>query len=83
MTRNVPRGGKIWVRMFADKSVSVRPTEVRMGGGKGSAEIWVAVVKPGKILYELGGVPENVARKAISVVSSKMPTKTRFIISSK
>ena len=62
MTRNVRRGGKIWVRIFPDKPVTVRPAETRMGSGKGSPENWVAVVKPGKILYEMGGVPENIAR---------------------
>nr|QWL25079.1 ribosomal protein L16 [Crambe hispanica subsp. abyssinica] len=81
MTRNVRRGGKIWVRIFPDKPVTVRPAETRMGSGKGSPEYWVAVVKPGKILYEMGGVPENIARKAISIAASKMPIKTQFIIS--
>lgn len=81
MTRNVRRGGKIWVRIFPDKSVTVRPAETRMGSGKGSPEYWVAVVKPGKILYEMSGVPENIARRAISIAASKMPIKTQFIIS--
>nr|YP_009896566.1 ribosomal protein L16 [Henophyton deserti]QKK43200.1 ribosomal protein L16 [Henophyton deserti] len=81
MTRNVRRGGKIWVRIFPDKPVTVRPAETRMGSGKGSPEYWVAVVKPGKILYEMGSVPENIARKAISIAASKMPIKTQFIIS--
>nr|QWT70427.1 ribosomal protein L16 [Heliophila arenaria] len=81
MTRNVRRGGKIWVRIFPDKPVTVRPAETRMGSGKGSPEYWVAVVKPGKILYEIGGVPENIARKAIEIAASKMPIKTQFIIS--
>nr|VDD65499.1 unnamed protein product [Brassica oleracea] len=71
MTRNIRRGGKIWVRIFPDKPVTVRPAETRMGSGKGSPEYWVAVVKPGKILYEMGGVPENIARKAISIAASK------------
>src|SRR5690606_16609015 len=81
MTRNVRRGGKIWVRIFPDKPVTVRPAETRMGSGKGSPEYWVAVVKPGNILYEMGGVPENISRKAISIAASKMPIKTQFIIS--
>ncbi|CAH8340740.1 unnamed protein product [Eruca vesicaria subsp. sativa] len=81
MTRNVRRGGKIWVRIFPDKPVTVRPAETRMGSGKGSPEYWVAVVKPDKILYEMGGVPENIARKAIEIAASKMPIKTQFIIS--
>nr|YP_009767044.1 ribosomal protein L16 [Tachigali costaricensis]YP_009767071.1 ribosomal protein L16 [Tachigali costaricensis]YP_009768955.1 ribosomal protein L16 [Arapatiella psilophylla]YP_009768982.1 ribosomal protein L16 [Arapatiella psilophylla]QIS97579.1 ribosomal protein L16 [Tachigali costaricensis]QIS97606.1 ribosomal protein L16 [Tachigali costaricensis]QIS99573.1 ribosomal protein L16 [Arapatiella psilophylla]QIS99600.1 ribosomal protein L16 [Arapatiella psilophylla] len=81
MSRNARRGGKIWVRVFPDKPVTVRPTETRMGSGKGSPEYWVAVVKPGRILYEMGGVTENIARKAIAIAASKMPIRTQFIIS--
>nr|YP_010158211.1 50S ribosomal protein L16 [Cyrtophyllum fragrans]QRG30279.1 50S ribosomal protein L16 [Cyrtophyllum fragrans] len=81
MTRNVRRGGKIWVRIFPDKPVTVRPAETRMGSGKGSPEYWVAVVKPGRILYEMNGVTENIARRAISIAASKMPIGTQFIIS--
>ncbi|KAF1876880.1 hypothetical protein Lal_00033173 [Lupinus albus] len=81
MSRNVRRGGQIWVRIFPDKPITVRPTETRMGSGKGSPEYWVAVVKPGRILYEMGGVAENIARKAISIAASKMPIRTQFIIS--
>nr|ATL62490.1 ribosomal protein L16 [Coptosapelta flavescens] len=81
MTRNVRRGGKIWVRIFPDKPVTVRPAETRMGSGKGSPEYWVAVVKPGRILYEMGGVTENIARRAISIAASKMPIRTQFILS--
>nr|CUR00568.1 rpl16 [Acacia anthochaera]CUR00657.1 rpl16 [Acacia anthochaera]CUR02931.1 rpl16 [Acacia hemiteles]CUR03022.1 rpl16 [Acacia hemiteles]CUR05384.1 rpl16 [Acacia prainii] len=81
MSRNARRGGKIWVRIFPDKPVTVRPTETRMGSGKGSPEYWVAVVKPGRILYEMGGVTENIARKAIAIAASKMPIRTRLIIS--
>nr|YP_009770123.1 ribosomal protein L16 [Cassia brewsteri]QIT00825.1 ribosomal protein L16 [Cassia brewsteri] len=81
MSRNARRGGKIWVRIFPDKPVTVRPTETRMGSGKGSPEYWVAVVKPGRILYEMGGVTENIARKAIAIAASKMPIRTQFIIS--
>nr|AOP04331.1 ribosomal protein L16 [Gentiana lawrencei var. farreri]QZR91495.1 ribosomal protein L16 [Gentiana urnula] len=81
MTRNVRRGGKIWVRIFPDKPVTIRPAETRMGSGKGSPEYWVAVVKPGRILYEMNGVTENIARRAISVAASKMPIRTQFIIS--
>ncbi|XVE49820.1 hypothetical protein DITRI_Ditri01bG0112500 [Diplodiscus trichospermus] len=80
MTRNVCHGGKIWVRIFPDKPVKVRPTETRMGSGKRSPEYWVAIVKPDRILYEMSGVAENIARKAISI-ASKMPIKTQFIIS--
>nr|QBX00552.1 ribosomal protein L16 [Pelargonium plurisectum] len=81
MTRNVRRGGKIWVRIFPDKPVTVKPTQTRMGSGKGSPEYWVAVVKPGRILYEMGGVAEKIARKAIEIAASKMPIRTQFIIS--
>ncbi|KAL6492589.1 Rps8p [Orobanche gracilis] len=80
MTRNARRGGKIWVRIFPDKPVTVRPAETRMGSGKGSPEYWVAVVKPGRILYEMGGVTENIARRAILIAASKMPIRTQFII---
>nr|YP_009435084.1 ribosomal protein L16 [Lobelia laxa]ATG25085.1 ribosomal protein L16 [Lobelia laxa] len=81
MTRNARRGGKIWVRIFPDKPVTVRAAETRMGSGKGSPEYWVAVVKPGRILYEIGGVTENIARKAISIAASKMPIRTQFLLS--
>lgn len=81
MTRNVRRGGKIWVRIFPDKPITARPAETRMGSGKGSPEYWVAVVKPGRILYEMGGVTEHIARRAISIAASKMPIRTQFIIS--
>ena len=81
MTRNARRGGKIWVRIFPDKPVTLRPAETRMGSGKGSPEYWVAVVKPGRILYEMGGVTENIARRAISIAASKMPIRAQFIIS--
>ncbi|GAA0170174.1 ribosomal protein [Lithospermum erythrorhizon] len=81
MTRNARRGGKLWVRIFPDKPVTQRPAETRMGSGKGSPEYWVAVVKPGRILYEISGVTENIARRAISIAASKMPIRTQFIIS--
>nr|ATG24903.1 ribosomal protein L16 [Lobelia heterophylla subsp. heterophylla] len=81
MTRNARRGGKIWVRIFPDKPVTVRAAETRMGSGKGSPEYWVAVVKPGQILYEIGGVTQNIARRAISIAASKMPIRTQFILS--
>ena len=80
MTRYARRGGKIWVRIFPDKPVTVRPTETRMGSGKGSPEYWVSVVKPGRILYEMSGVSETVARTAISIAASKMPIPTQFVI---
>nr|YP_008994431.1 ribosomal protein L16 [Viviania marifolia]AGV02859.1 ribosomal protein L16 [Viviania marifolia] len=81
MTRNARRGGKIWVRIFPDKPVTARPAETRMGSGKGSPAYWVAVVKRGRILYEMGGVAENIARRAILIAASKMPVRTQFIIS--
>nr|YP_010474883.1 ribosomal protein L16 [Corydalis decumbens]UVH69170.1 ribosomal protein L16 [Corydalis decumbens] len=80
MTRYARRGGKVWVRIFPDKPVTIRPTETRMGSGKGSPEYWVSVVKPGRILYEMVGVSEKVAREAISITSSKMPIRTQFLI---
>ena len=79
MTRYARRGGKIWVRIFPDKPVTIRPTETRMGSGKGSPEYWVAVVKPGRILYEMSGVSETVARAAISIAASKMPIRSQFL----
>jgi large subunit ribosomal protein L16 len=83
LTRNVNRGGgKVWVRTFAHKSVSAKPAETRMGRGKGGVKYSVAVIQPGKILYEMGGVAENIARKAVSVAASKMPIRTRFIVDS-
>nr|YP_010406446.1 ribosomal protein L16 [Cymbaria daurica]URC16247.1 ribosomal protein L16 [Cymbaria daurica] len=81
MTRNARRGGKIWVRIFPDKPVTVKAAETRMGSGKGSPKYWVAVVKPGRILYEMGGVSKNIARRAVLIAASKMPIRTRFIIS--
>nr|YP_009671253.1 ribosomal protein L16 [Passiflora filipes]YP_009671274.1 ribosomal protein L16 [Passiflora filipes]QCX30524.1 ribosomal protein L16 [Passiflora filipes]QCX30525.1 ribosomal protein L16 [Passiflora filipes] len=81
MTRNIRRGGKIWVRIFPDKPVTIRTKETRMGSGKGDPKYWIAVVKPGKILYEMGGVAEKIARKAIEIAASKMPMRTQLIIS--
>jgi large subunit ribosomal protein L16 len=79
MTRQIRRGGQIWIRLFPDKPVTMRPAETRMGSGKGAPEFWVAVVKPGKILYELKGVPETVARVALSLAASKLPLKTQIL----
>nr|YP_009862020.1 ribosomal protein L16 [Viscum liquidambaricola]QKV09845.1 ribosomal protein L16 [Viscum liquidambaricola] len=81
MTRNTRKGGKVWVRIFPDKPVTFKPTETRMGSGKGSPQYWVAVIKPGRILYETGGVSKNIAKKAILIAASKMPIRTQFIIS--
>ena len=79
MTRYVKRGGKIWIRIFPDKPVTMRPAETRMGSGKGSPEFWVAVVKPGRIMFEMAGVPEEVAKEAMRLASQKLPIKTKFI----
>lgn len=80
MNRYIRRGGKIWIRIFPDKPVTMRPAETRMGSGKGSPEFWVAVVKPGRILFEIGGVPEATAREAMRLASHKLPIKTKFIM---
>ncbi|MEL6928800.1 MAG: 50S ribosomal protein L16 [Cyanobacteria bacterium J06600_6] len=79
MTRYVKRGGKIWIRIFPDKPVTMRPAETRMGSGKGSPEFWVAVVKPGRIMFEMAGVPENVAKEAMRLAAQKLPIKTKFV----
>jgi large subunit ribosomal protein L16 len=79
MTRHVRRGGKIWIRIFPDKPVSKKPAETRMGKGKAAPEFWVAVVKPGRILYEMDGVEEDVAREAMRLASHKLPIATRFL----
>jgi large subunit ribosomal protein L16 len=79
MTRYIRRGGKIWIRIFPDKPVTMRPAETRMGSGKGNPEFWVAVVKPGRILFEIAGVPEETAREAMRLASYKLPIKTKFI----
>lgn len=80
MTRHVKRGGKIWIRMFPDKPITKKPAETRMGKGKGSPEEWVAVVKPGKIMYEMEGVPMEVAREAFRLAARKLPIRTRFVV---
>lgn len=80
MTRYVRRGGKIWIRLFPDKPVTMRPAETRMGSGKGAPEYWVAVVKPGRIMYEMTGVPEETAREAMRLAAHKMPIKTKFVV---
>ena len=80
ITRHVKRGGKIWIRIFPDKPLTAKPAETRMGGGKGSPELWVAVVRPGRILYEIDGVEEKVAREAFRLAGHKLPVKTRFVL---
>ena len=79
ITRHVRRGGKVWIRIFPDKPVTKKPAETRMGKGKGNPEEWVAVVKPGRIMFELEGVPEETARRAMELASFKLPVKTRFV----
>ncbi|MEE9168893.1 MAG: 50S ribosomal protein L16 [bacterium] len=79
ITRHVKRGGKLWIRIFPDKPVTKKPLETRMGKGKGSPEFWVAVVKPGRILFEMEGVPAEVAKEAMRLASHKLPIKTRFV----
>jgi len=79
MTRYIKRAGKVWVRIFPDKSVTKKPAETRMGGGKGAPEGWVAVVKRGRVLFEMGGVTPEVAREAMGLAAHKLPIKTRFV----
>lgn len=79
MTRHVKRGGKLWIRLFPDKPITKKPAEVRMGKGKGAPEEWVAVIKPGRILYEMEGVPTDLAREALRLASHKLPIKTKFV----
>jgi large subunit ribosomal protein L16 len=80
ITRHVKRGGKVWIRIFPDKPVTKKPAETRMGKGKGAPEAWVAVVKPGRVLYELEGVSEQVAREAMRLASHKLPIKTKMLV---
>ncbi len=79
LTRHVRRGGKMWIRFFPDKPLTKKPAEVRMGKGKGPTEAWVSVIKPGKILYEMEGIPRNLAKEALRLAAYKLPIKTRFI----
>ena len=79
ITRYVKRGGKVWIRIFPDKPVTAKPAETRMGSGKGSPEYWVAVVKPGRIMFELAGVDQETAREAMRLASHKLPIKTKFV----
>jgi large subunit ribosomal protein L16 len=79
MTRHVKRGGKIWIRLFPDKPITRKPAETRMGSGKGAPDHWVAVVKPGRVLYEIVGVDENLAREAMKLAAQKLPIKTKFV----
>lgn len=79
MTRHIKRGGKVFIRIFPDKPISKKPAETRMGKGKGNPEAWVAVVKPGRVMFELEGVPETIARRAMQLAAAKLPVKTRFV----
>lgn len=79
MTRYIKRGGNVWIKVFPDKPVTKKPAEVRMGSGKGAPEYWVAVVKPGRILFEMGGVSEELAREAMRLAAMKLPIKTKFV----
>lgn len=80
MTRHIKRGGKVWINVFPDKPITQKPAETRMGSGKGNPEHWVAVVKPGRILFELSGVPEPLAREAMRLAINKLPMKARFVV---
>ena len=79
MTRHIKRGGKVWINVFPDKPVTQKPAETRMGSGKGSPEHWVAVVKPGRVMFELAGVPEPLAREALRLAAQKLPIRTKFV----
>ena len=79
MTRYIRRGGQVWIKIFPDKPITEKPAETRMGSGKGSPEYWVAVVKPGRVLFEMNGVSEDIAREALRLASHKLPIKTKFI----
>ena len=79
MTRYTKRGGKVWIKIFPDKPITEKPAETRMGSGKGSPEYWVAVVKPGRVMFEIGGVSEEVAREALRLASHKLPIKTKMV----
>ena len=79
MTRHTKRGGQVWIKIFPDKPVTAKPAETRMGSGKGAPEYWVAVVKPGRVLFEIGGVNEEIAREALPLASHKLPIKTKFV----
>ena len=80
MTRYIKRGGQVWIKIFPDKPITKKPAETRMGSGKGSPEFWVAVVKPGRVMFEIAGVPEATAREAMRLASHKLPLKTKFIV---
>ena len=80
MTRKIKRGGKVWINIFPDKPITEKPAETRMGSGKGNPEYWVAVIKPGRVMFELAGVDENLAREAMRLAGNKLPVKTKFVV---
>ena len=80
MTRYIKRGGKVWIKIFPDKPITEKPAETRMGSGKGSPEYWVAVVKPGRVMFEIGGVSEELAREAMRLAANKLPIKCKFVV---
>ena len=80
ITRHIKRGGRVWIRVFPDKPISTKPAEVRMGNGKGNPEYWVALVQPGRVLYEMDGVDEQLAREAFALAAAKLPLKTKFVV---
>jgi large subunit ribosomal protein L16 len=83
ITRHIKRGGKVWIRLFPDKPITKKPLETRMGKGKGNPEVWVAVVKPGRVMFELEGVTEIIAREAMALGAAKLPIKCRFVVRAK
>ena len=83
MTREIKRGGNVWIKIFPDKPITKKPAETRMGSGKGSLEYWVAVVKPGRVLFEMEGIPEETAREAFRLAAHKLPIKTKFVLATK
>ena len=83
MTRYIKRGGKVWIKIFPDKPITAKPAGTRMGSGKGSPEYWVAVVKPGRVMFEMDGVPEAIAREAMRLASHKLPIKCKFVVKGK
>ena len=80
LTRYIKRGGKVWIKIFPDKPITKKPAETRMGKGKGAPEYWVALVKPGRVMFELAGVPEEIAREAMRLAANKLPVKTKFVV---
>ncbi len=83
MTRYIKRGGQVWIKIFPDKPITQKPAETRMGSGKGSPEYWVAVVKPGRVMFEIAGIEESVAREAMRLASNKLPIKCKFVVKNK